>query len=297
MVSILIVNWNGREVVHDCLESIRERVTVPYEVIVVDNASTDGSPEEIERRTPWVKLVRSGDNLGFAGGNNMAARHAAGEYLLLLNHDTRLLTDIADAVTVLENDKSIAAVGAEMYGFEGDLRPSCARFPTPLRMWRIGSMWSVPKTIWKHIAGVPVRRCDFVEGSFLLTPAERWRAVGGMDERNYMYGDDVDYCRSLWNEGYGTVQCASVRYAHAGGYDHSRMAYLFGGFRRYHRKFSGPVTRLHAEFVLRVGLLLRIPWYWWRARDGDERNRMALKYAVLLHRNWKETGIDAFRHG
>jgi N-acetylglucosaminyl-diphospho-decaprenol L-rhamnosyltransferase len=296
LLSILIINWNGHRYIYDCLESIRQHVTVPCEVIVVDNHSSDGSPEEIERRFPWVKLIRSEDNSGFARANNLAARQATGKYLLLLNNDTALRTDIADAVRLLEADAAMGAVGAEMYGVNGEIRPSCAHFPTPFRLWVFASMWHVPTAVWKVVDGVPVRRCDYVEGSFLLTPAAAWRALGGMDERNYMYGDDVDYCRSLLNAGYATVQCPSVRYMHAGGYDHSRMAYLFSGFRRYHRKFSGRLTRLHAGFVLRVGLFLRLPWYWWLARSGDKQSRMAFENALQLHRNWKETGLDAYRH-
>lgn len=295
MVSVLIVNWNGKKFISDCLESIRQNITGSYEVIVVDNGSTDDSADEVEQRFPWVKLVRSRDNLGFAGGNNLAARQASGKYLLLLNNDTVLQTDIADAVRITKADSKIGAVGALMFGGDGELRPSAFKFPTPLRLWRFAGLheWNAQVEM---IGGIAARRCEYVEGSFLLTPAAIWSAVNGLDERNYMYGDDVDYCRTLWNAGYGTVQCLSVHYTHFGGYDHSRMAYLFGGFRRYHRKFSGPLTRLHADFVLRVGLLLRLPWYWWKGRRGDEKSRMAFEYAVRLNKNWKQTGIDAFHH-
>jgi hypothetical protein len=295
-VSILIINWNGHRYVYDCLESIQQHVSVPYEVIVVDNKSSDGSPGEIAQRFPWVKLIRRDANLGFASGNNLAASHATGKYLLLLNNDTALQTDIADAVRVLESDATIGAVGAEMYSFDGELRTSCAHFPSPPRLWRFASMWHIPRAVWKTVDGVPVRRCDYVEGSFLMTPAAAWKKLNGMDEQNFMYGDDLDYCRSLLIAGYVTVQCPSVSYRHAGGYDHSRMAYLYSGFRRYHRKFSGRRTRLHAWFVLRAGLLLRLPWYWWRARSGREREHMALKYALHLQRNWKETQSEAFRY-
>jgi hypothetical protein len=295
-VSILIVNWNGKKYIYDCLESIRRHVTVPYEVIVVDNQSTDGSADEVERRFPWVKLVRSGDNLGFAGGNNLGARHASGKYLLLLNNDTLLQTDIAGAVAILEANPKVGAVGALMLDGNGAMRPSAFRFPTPMRLWRFASLFYSSGTPVQQIGGVPARRCDYVEGSFLLTPSQAWRTVNGMDEKNYMYGDDVEYCRSMWEAGYVTMQCLSVRYTHFGGYNHSRMAYLFAGFRRYHRKFSGPVTRAHADLVLRLGLLLRLPWYWLKGQRGDENSRIAFEHALRLHRHWEDTGVDAFRH-
>jgi N-acetylglucosaminyl-diphospho-decaprenol L-rhamnosyltransferase len=136
LVSILILNRNGTRYIFDCLGSVREKVQGPYEVIVVDNHSSDGSPDRIAEDYPWVKLVRSDDNLGFAKGNNLAARYASGKYLLLLNYDTLLLSDITDAVRVLEAEPSIGVVGAEMFALDGTRRPSCARFPLPFRLWR-----------------------------------------------------------------------------------------------------------------------------------------------------------------
>src|SRR5579859_96631 len=207
LVSILILNWNGAKYVFDCLESIRKKVSGPYEVIVVDNHSSDGSPDRIAEDYPWVKLVRSDDNLGFAKGNNLAARHASGKYLLLLNYDTLLLSDITDAVRVLEADPSIGVVGSQMFALDGTRRPSCAHFPLPSRLWRLGGLWFNPKTYTPGAAGVEIAACDSVEGSFLMTPAATWNQLGGMDERNYMYCDDVEYCRSLFGAGYRTAQC------------------------------------------------------------------------------------------
>ena len=80
-------------------------------VIMVDNNSTDGAPDMVAERYPWVKLIRSSDNLGFAAGCNLAARHATGEYYLLLNSDTILQTDVLDAVTVLDQDARVGAIG------------------------------------------------------------------------------------------------------------------------------------------------------------------------------------------
>ena len=296
LISVLIINWNGERFLGDCLESIRERVTVPCEVVLLDNHSSDGSAELVTSRFPWVKLVRSNDNLGFIKGNNLAAQYATGKFLLLLNNDTVLRTDVRDAVEVLEGDETIGAVGATMYDRQGGIRLSCAHFPTPARLWRFASIWYVPTDSYAGPGGIALRRCDFVEGSFLLTRAEDWRRVGGLDERNYMYGDDFDYCRSLLDLGLTTVQCPSVGYTHFGGYNHARMGYLFAGFRRYHRKFSSRIVQWQAEFVLRTGLWLRLPWYWIRAAiKKDPESRSALKHALLLNRNWSQTLIDAHR--
>jgi GT2 family glycosyltransferase len=178
-----------------------------------------------------------------------------------------------------------------MYRGDGSLATSCGRFPSPARLWRFTSLWYNPQRQKSFlIQGIRVWRGDYVEGSFLLTRASAWRELGGIDERNFMYGDDVEYCRSLLELGFISVQCPSVRYTHFGGYDHSRMGYLFAGFRRYHRKFSSRRTQLAADFVLRTGLLLRIPWYWLRAAiQKDNNSRSALRHAWVLNQTWKQS--------
>ena len=297
MLSILILNWNGRRFLGPCLASLHRHILVPFEVILVDNASTDASPDFLAESYPWVKLIRSPDNLGFARGNNLAARQAAFPYLLLLNNDTLLHTGLTEAIQALKDDPRIGALGATMLAANGSPRPACGRFPTPLRLWRFANLWSFRARLYPSPAAVPLLRCDMVEGSFLLTRAALWQQLGGMDERNYMYGDDVEYCRSLAILGFATVLCPSVRYTHFGGYDHARMAYLYAGFRRYHRKFSSRRVQLAADLVLRTGLLARLPWYWLRAQiKRDEPSRSALKYAIALNQNWAQTLRDAHRY-
>jgi len=297
MISILIINWNGSRYLFPCLDTILAYVTVPYEVIVVDNHSTDGSPDVLAERYPWVKLIRSDDNLGFVGGNNLAATYATGKYLLLLNYDTLLQTDIADAIKALEADERIGAVGAMMYDGEGKLQPAAGHFPTPARLWVFASQWDTADRPWPSPAGVPLHRRDRVDGSLLITRTDSWRKIGGLDTGIYMYGEDVSYCRSLLDIGQISVQCSSIRYTHFVGYSHARMPYLFSCYRRYHRKFSPRHVQIEADLILRVGLLLRIPWYWVRARfKRDEQSRIAFRQAVEINRNWSTTAIEAYRY-
>jgi GT2 family glycosyltransferase len=296
MVSILIINWNGTRFIFNCLDTILAHVTVPYEVIVVDNHSTDGSPDVLAESYPWVKLIRSDDNLGFVGGNNLAATYATGKYLLLLNYDTLLQTDIADAIKALEADHRIGAVGALMYDGEGKLQPSSGHFPTPARLWIFASQWDNSSNPWPSPAGVPLQRRDRVDGSLLITRADSWKKIGGLDPAIYMYGEDVSYCRSLFELGQVSVLCTSIHYTHFVGYSHARMPYLFSCFRRYHRKFSPRSVQIQADLVLRIGLILRIPWYWFRALvKKDEQNRIALEKALEINQNWSDTAIEGHR--
>jgi len=295
-VSFLLVCYNARHFLDACLNSVREMATVPYEVILLDNGSVDDTSEFVRERFPWVHLIRSEDNLGFTKGNNLAARSACGKYYLLLNSDTVLLSDIAPAIRVLESDPCIGVVGARMYDRRHKVRPSTGRFPRALRLWRFGSLWLNPN---EHPYGPPTFHCfkvDWVEGSFFLTTAENWSKVGGLDEQAFLYGDDVDFCRSTANRGLLTVHCSDVEYLHFGGCDTSRTGYLFAAFRRYHRKFSTYPEQLLADLVLRVGLLARIVLYglrYWLTRDALSGEKF--RQFVKVQRNWANTGTIAPR--
>jgi N-acetylglucosaminyl-diphospho-decaprenol L-rhamnosyltransferase len=296
-VSILLVCFNARHFLEDCLNSIRAKVTVPYEVILLDNGSSDGTSNFVAQHFPWVRLVVSEENLGFIGGNNFAARQARGKYLLLLNSDTILLGDIAPAVRVLESVPGIGVVGGEMYGAQKQLRPSAGRFPRAWYLWRFASLWVDPRR--RQPYGAPefhAFQVDWVEGSFLMTSAENWHAVGGLDESNFFYGDDIDFCRSTCGRGLATVQCSEIQYVHFGGFEPSRTGYIYAGFRHYHQKFSSNFERLLADAVLRFGLLARILLYGVRYRiSGDallgERFRQFLK----VHSTWARTATIAPR--
>ena len=139
ILSILIVNYNGRRFIPDCLGSLRERVSLPHEVILVDNGSADGSADLVRSEFPEVRLIAEGRNHGFTAGNNLAAREARGAYLLLLNTDTILLDDPEPAVALLEQEPDIGVVGARMVDARRAYRPSTGHFPRPGRLIRIRS--------------------------------------------------------------------------------------------------------------------------------------------------------------
>jgi GT2 family glycosyltransferase len=298
ILSILIVGYNARQFLEGCLNSIRDHVTLSYEVILLDNGSSDGTSDYVAENYSWVRLIRSEKNLGFIGGNNFAAHSARGTYFLLLNQDTILLSDVLPAIQVLESDPAIGIVGAQMYGRNQDLRPSAGHFPKPMLLWKFGWLWSNAND---HPFGDPAYqafRVDWVEGSFLLTTTENWRALGGLDESNVFYGDDVDFCRSTANRGLITVHCTLVKYVHFGGYEVSRLGYIYAGFRRYHRKFSGYPEQLLADLVLRVGLIGRIGLFGLRYLiTRDETVGKRFRQCVQVNKDWARTDSIAPRFG
>lgn len=258
-VSIIIVNYNGGECIAGCLDSIRARVSGEYEVIVVDNASPDRSADIVEQRYPWVLLIRCKRNLGFAVANNIGAWQAKGDLILLMNNDTVLMTDLQPAAELLRRGEGIGVVGANMLDRELRRLPCAGRFPSPLRLIKFSSMLIRPAEL--VAPSRPFVTVDWTQGSFLFTTAENWRALSGLDEGYFMYGEDVDFCQRTAGRGLRAVFCPEVRYIHFGGFNVSRLYLLHAGFRRYHRKFSGRVTRMFAAIVLRLGLVARIVAY------------------------------------
>lgn len=255
-----MLSHNDWKFLEGCLQSVAEKVSCPFEVILVDNASEPPVPDDFKRKYSWFRLIRSEVNLGFNAGNNLAAKHALGKYILLLNIDTILLTDIAPTLHLLESNVGVGVVGAESHAPSGRIRPSTGHFPKARRLWLFRSLWAKPKN-HHGLAHLHTYKVDWVEGSFLMTTAENWAAIGGFDEQSFLFGNDVDFSKSTVNRGLTVVHCADVKYIHFGGYEVSRMSHLYAGFRRYHQRFSGPMEQLTVEIILRIGLMARILIY------------------------------------
>lgn len=211
-VSILIISYNTRELTLACLESVYAQTAgVSFEVIVVDNASIDGSAAAVAERFPQCRLVALEKNVGFAGGNNLAAKHATGRYLLLLNPDTVVLENAAGrAVRFADEHADAGIVGGRTFFGDGSLnRNSCHGAPTPWSLFCMGtglssllrrSGWFNPEGLgsWKRDS---VRSVDAVTGCFLLIRRELWEKLGGFDESFFMYGEDTDLCQRAWRAG------------------------------------------------------------------------------------------------
>ncbi len=258
LVSILLVSYNSKRYMEDCLHAIQRHVSVPYEVILVDNGSSDGTAEHVRSTFPAVRVVQSETNLGFTGGNNLAARHARGTFLLLLNCDTVLLTDLTPGLRILLEEERVGVVGARMYGRHGELRANTGHFPKPWRLWKFTLQWSKPLHKPFGDPALSAFQHDWVEGSFLLTRRSNWEAVGGMDESGFMYTEDVEFCAHTLQRGLRSVQCSRLMYLHFGGYSVERMSYLYAGYRRFHASCSNAATRRRAEWVLLLGLAPRL---------------------------------------
>jgi hypothetical protein len=251
-LSIIIVNYNGLQYLDDCVSSIELKcIGLSYEVIFVDNKSTDSSVAFICSHYSWVKVITSDTNLGFSKGNNLGVASSSGENLLLLNSDTVLLTELRVFMDIIRSE-DIGVVGAKMFGPNNEPRRSFGRFPSALMMLKLSRMYFDTRGSDKGILDV-----DWVEGSFLLTRRSVWELVGGLDPEYFMYVEDVDYCKKVSIHGYRRICNLDSGYIHYGGYGETRQGWLKDGFRIYANNFSRGYTLTIFNFFITVGFGLR----------------------------------------
>lgn len=240
-ISVVIVSYNTRELLDDCLASLRE--FEPHsQVIVVDNASRDGSEAMVRERFPNVTMIQSGRNAGFAGANNLGIAQARGDFVVLLNSDTRLIDSaLSSAVKWLDQHPNIGATSPKLLGPD-DLPQSC------IYSWpRVGALWREalkfpPRPISSAHDGWLAGTC------LILRKAALDDVGGGLDESYWMYWEDADLSRQLVTHGWSVTpfEGATIRHyggASGGGDDASRRAdlhawYLYGKH-RWFRKNDG----------------------------------------------------------
>ena len=204
-LSIIIVSWNTRGLLKDCLESIR---SVSAEVFVADNASSDGSAELVEAEFPGVTLIRTGANLGFAKANNLALRQATGRYFLLLNSDTLVPEGALEAlVAALDAHPEAAVAGSLLLNADGSLQQSWARFPN-FQSELSGALdrSQCPYSDAALLAGkAPPFACDWVGGAVFCVRATAAQQAGLLDESFFMYSEETEWCHRLLKQTGGTT--------------------------------------------------------------------------------------------
>jgi GT2 family glycosyltransferase len=214
-ISVVIVGWNAKNYLELCLESLESAPPGrSMEVIVVDNASSDGSAEMIEARFPTVQVIKSPENLGFAKGNNVAIRVCRGRYVALVNPDVIVFPGCLDALAdYLDANPRVGNVGPRVLNPDMTLQSTCRKFPT---LWNNVCSATGLATTFKQskiLAGEHmlyfrhdrVLAVDVLVGCFSMIRREAFDEVGLLDEDLFMYGDDVDWCRRCWNAGWQVV--------------------------------------------------------------------------------------------
>jgi GT2 family glycosyltransferase len=280
-LTIVIVAWNARGDLERCLESL----TAPpprtdHEIVVVDNASTDGAPDMVASRFPGARVIRAPGNIGFAAGNNLAIRRTASELVLLLNPDTVVQPEAVDRLVArLRNLPRAAAIGPRLLDAEGRTERSFGPMPTPIgELWQKTAGWIWQRSWsgvdrWIARATSHERRVRWISGAAMLLRRADLEHVGLLDERYFLYWEDVDLClalgsrgREVWFTPAATIVHVRGRSA-AGSSEASRRAYRRAqvAFYRKHQPNWLPWLRAY----------LRMTGEWPQARAGADSDGTA----------------------
>lgn len=227
MISVIIVSWNARRHLENCLNSLRAHGgPLVREVIVVDNASTDGSAEMVERLFPEVRLIRAAENLGFARANNLGLRQATGSLLALINSDVVVHPHCFERLArVMETQPDAAMVGPKVLGGDGKIQFTCAVVPTFWNLFCRALALDRMLGRWPWFSGLEMRHWDYeragevgvLSGCFWLVRRAAVEQVGGLDERFFFYAEDVDWCKRFRDAGWKVVYCPTASVTHFGG--------------------------------------------------------------------------------
>lgn len=204
-LSICIVNWNTKEFLDKCLSSIIDKTYgITYEVIVVDNNSSDASIEMLKDKYSWCHVIINKENLGFAKANNQALNISKGKYVIFLNPDTELITNaFPSMIKFLDDNSQYGAAGCKLLNTDGTIQFTCARaFPTHFnqlchflmlnRLFSTSSFFSNEDLeYWDHNDS---REIDVISGACLMVRRAIAEKLGGFDEKTFMYSEDVDLC-------------------------------------------------------------------------------------------------------
>ncbi|MFH1736022.1 MAG: glycosyltransferase family 2 protein [bacterium] len=248
-VAVIVVNWNRRDDTLDCLSSISEITYHQFRVILVDNASKDGSSDAVRSKFPEVKLIQADKNLRFAGGNNLGLRDVldhGDEFCLLLNNDTTVEPDFLDKlIETAQSDQRIGLVG-----------PKILYHSRPDVIWFAGG---VLKPAWGYVRHFGLRQQDrgdfdlrrgvsFLTGCCLLIRRKLIEEIGLLDEDFYLYSEDADYCLRAVKAGYKLIYEPKARIYHkvsqstGGSYHPTKWKHRYRSLCRFVRKHGTPLT-------------------------------------------------------
>ncbi len=319
LLSVIIVSWNTRDLIAACLATVAQEMALLasewhqqnaerdhgtraptgselVEVIVVDNASSDGSVAMMRRDFPWVRLLVNRENIGFAGGNNQALSHCRGHYVLLLNSDTTLLPGaFCRLLDFMDKEPTVGIAGSRYLNPDGSLQISCYPAPTVSReLWRLFHLdklhayGTYPMHEWSIQRPRPV---EVVQGAALLLRRELALRLGLFDPDYFMYTEEVDLCRRVRQAGWQIYWVPQSTIVHYGGQSTRQVAeamflQLYRSKILYFRKHHGAVATLLYKVVLLCATLARLlltPLAWVQAPQRRQQSlTLASHYRQLF---------------
>lgn len=300
-ISVIIVSWNVRDLLLRCLASLRDEGE-DLEIIVIDNASRDGTVAAVRAEFPAVRVIANAENRGFTGGNNQGLAVAQGDSFFLLNPDTEVRPGaLRELWRYLEEHPDVGIVGPRLRYADGSTQPSRRRFPSLITLFTEST---IVQEAWP---GLPwfgrfyladrspdeTQPVDWVVGAAMFVRRGVYEQIGGLDEGFFMYSEELDWCRRAAEAGWQVVYHPAAEVMHHEGRSSEQAAAarhicFFSSRVRYTRKYHGRV----AAGCLRGWLLATFVWQWLRegakwllGRKRDlRRQRMAAYRQVLRSR-------------
>jgi len=294
-VSIIVVAWNVRRLLYDCLTSVYDQTKgIDFEVIYVDNASGDGSVDMVKREFPKVRIIENKRNEGFIKANNQGIEIAQGRYVLLLNSDTIVLDNaIAKTVQFADAHQDTAVVGCRVLNPDRTLQRDCFMYPSALNMFLAATylhqvfprnrFFGRERMTWWDFDDV--REVETICGCFSLVRHKAIEQVGFMDERYFLYGDDPDWCYRFRKHGWKIMFTPEAEIIHYGGQTTKQMARKFrlqlhGSELIFMKLHRSKLTFPFARFLTASFLLLRVPYWLVHAVLYKSERKRSLETAI-----------------
>lgn len=291
-LSVIIVSYNSAQFLVECLASVLEQTNeFPSEVLLVDNSSSDGSREIVGKNFPGVKLIANEENAGFAKANNLGIASSAGEYLLFLNPDTKLLPGaIRHMIERMEALPAAGLLGPKVLNGDGSLQRTGVSFPS---LWNVlcetfflDEIFPRSRLFARHrkLYRDPdtERAVDYLQGSCLLARRKALEASGTFDEGYFMYFEENDLSRRLLGRGWQTVYAPSASVIHYGGsgigyYTYGRLLQYHRSYLLYLTKHKAPVARSLIRGALALRASVRCLVFALKAAVGGRRRKEYLE--------------------
>ena len=270
-LSIIIVNWNTRDLLAQCLQSLQDTVQESsFKVWVVDNDSSDGSVAMIQEQFPQTHVIANPENVGFVHANNQAIPRCQGRYVLLLNSDTLALPGSLDkTVKFMDNHPDSGMLGVRLVNADGTFQASFTPFPNLWREFLVLSglgRWLIRPSYPSYgpqVEGGAQKIEGYVEGAFMLARRQALDQIGGLDERIFMYAEDVDWCYRFDQAGWEIWYLPHTPIIHYGGQSTKKRpgrmeAELYRSRVYFFHKHYGKVAASSLKAMIYASTLLKI---------------------------------------
>ncbi len=224
-LSVVIVSWNVCDLLEKCLYSLlNTQQNIDFEIIVVDNGSSDGTVWMVKDKYPNIKLIANEDNQGFARGCHQGADKAIGDFLLFLNDDIIVFDNtLSKTVEYFKNTQNVGVLGTKILNSDKTIQESVRSFPSFYDQFiilsKLHNFW--PRLLLKYLRKdfdyTKIQNVDQVMGAYFLTSKNIWNSFGGFDKNFYIWYEEVDFCKRLHDQGLEIVYYSDASIIHHGG--------------------------------------------------------------------------------